>query len=327
MASQSGIERLAEVKKTRAQCVEPEAKLDDVEPPNATLDFADKGLVLAQRGSELLLADASTCPQSSQLQQEVLVVGGVDGLLHRQAKQLLAASSRSSNMRRSLEARWLTVRTLRSAGSLGYSLLYLPRRTCMSTAGFRRMAGWSGRPLCSMYFIVTVGRAVHAPAAQCEVNGWAFQWALGSLGDGQHEVLGCWRRVGPTPLDWSIVRADLALRGVTRIHSVRSASGTGDSGESAQTLNCDRALGVSTRAIAGSLRMQCLSAQADAVAHRTQRALSRSLARHCAFRSEDDAAAFVDHELQRLDRGLWLRPFAKPRVRTSAHQRSLAVGV
>jgi hypothetical protein len=104
VASEPCVKLLAEVGERPAKCLQPKAQLDHINPANASLDLADQGLVFAQSRGELLLAYTCADADALQLCQEVLVVVGVDGLLHRRANKSHTASNPCWNMRTSLVA-------------------------------------------------------------------------------------------------------------------------------------------------------------------------------------------------------------------------------
>lgn len=178
----------------------------------------------------------------------------------------------------------------------------------MSNARARRMADWTGRPLCRKYAAVVFDRVVIGQSACRQEGRTAFGWALGALSDGQTEVLGWWQHSESAPVEWSMVGTQLAARGVERIRVVVDHSGV---------MSCLGSFSVPTvpeqacpidagkPAHALPMHVQRRVDGASATAKRIQAALTRAVRGRSIAEGEIAAAEFVDDTLQRIDRKLW----------------------
>ena len=170
--------------------------------------------------------------------------------------------------------------------------------------GTRHAAQWTRRPLCVTYDVVAFGVEDAKLSIGRGVSSLSFCWALGALGDGQVEILGWWAVTQGESVNWSTIGAELATRGVEKVHFLVDPAGVqGGVGR----LGCG--IGGSAFAPRGP-RIRTSTRQlrlADAHMRwlRIHRSLSRALLRRGSFDDIKAAAAFVDAELQRLDRRLW----------------------
>lgn len=182
----------------------------------------------------------------------------------------------------------------------------------MSTAGIGR-AQWATRPLCTRYLVVSFGAQ---PATLLVGNGFqplSFHWALGTLDDGQAEILGWWQANLSEPCEWSAISNDLTDRGVRRIRVLTDFSGALGSPGDYET-EFGGGFGSHTLSAAQQRRVAATGAQM----RRVQAALSRAVLRHGAFADAESAAALVDRELQRLDRAFWSQPDVAARTLSRA---------
>ncbi len=181
------------------------------------------------------------------------------------------------------------------------------RQTVVTTnsAGSSRMARWATRPLCNIYLVVNFSLQAVAVSDGSECRSLAFWWALGTLKDGEREILGWWLAGETDPLRWSSISLDLTARGVQQIRALADSSGD---------LGCP--VDVDEPAFSGSgsdihsmsAAQQRRIAEAGTQKCRVQAALSRAVLKHGAFANPESAATFVDSELQRLDRVFWSQP-------------------
>ncbi|RQO61746.1 hypothetical protein DBR47_06255 [Paucibacter sp. KBW04] len=84
-------------------------------------------------------------------------------------------------------------------------------------------AEWLSRPLCCRYALVHFAALPIQAPALVEESRSPLTWALGTLSDGQRELLGAWRCSPMGAPDWRAVFVDLADRGVERIRFVANA--------------------------------------------------------------------------------------------------------
>jgi hypothetical protein len=185
----------------------------------------------------------------------------------------------------------------------------------MSNAETGRMARWATRPLCTRYLVVNFGLQTAAVSDGSECRSLSFCWAMGTLSDGEAEILGWWQNSQPEPIGWSAISTDLTARGVKRIRMLVDSSGALDSP------GCIDGPGFGGGPVTHpmSAALQRRVAEASARMRRVQASLSRAVLRHGAFADTESAAALVDSELQRLDRGFWSRPDVAARRSSQAH--------
>jgi hypothetical protein len=188
----------------------------------------------------------------------------------------------------------------------------------MSCTTSQRMSDWSDRPLCRRYAAVVVDRmVVGRPAGQ--TDGSVFGWALGTLNDGQAEVLGWWQPSESRSDEWPAVSARLAARGVEHIGVVVDDSGivTGhDAFGLPQVLVHARSADAGTAGSTLPPRVRRHVARARTTGKRVQTALSLAVRRGWDGEGEIAAAAFLDDALQRIDRQLSTQ-MAAPTARRS----------
>lgn len=79
---------------------------------------------------------------------------------------------------------------------------------------------WQTQPLCCRYVLVLFEVLSVQVQEEGLVRDQAAHWALGALGNGQHEVLGVWPERASGAMDWQEVFDDLKNRGVERIRFV-----------------------------------------------------------------------------------------------------------
>ena len=185
---------------------------------------------------------------------------------------------------------------------IGIDLIGLPSRRKYWPG---QTTGWATRPLCTRYLVVSFGLQAIALSDGNEVRNHALCWALGTLDNGEAEILGWWQD-GPTEsIGWSAITTDLIARGVKRIRMLADSSGPPGSPSKAVESGFG---GGASRTHSISAAQQRRVAVASARMRRVQASLSRAVLRHGAFADAESAAAFVDSELQRLDRGFWSQP-------------------
>jgi Transposase, Mutator family len=166
------------------------------------------------------------------------------------------------------------------------------------------MSHWSERPLCRRYAAVVVDRVVVREAAR-QREGQVFGWALGTLSDGQAEVLGWWEPSQPASIEWRSVGDRLAARGVEHIGVIVDDSDvvTGLDASSVMRVvvpSCCAEANKPAPTLPPHVRRHI--ARARATAKRVQTALSRALRRGRI--GETSAAALLDEALQKIDRQL-----------------------
>lgn len=171
-------------------------------------------------------------------------------------------------------------------------------------------AKWQGHPLCCGYLLVhfapqpirvRVGGAEHS---------WHVTWALGTLSDGQREVLGTWLHSIGGVSNWQVVFDELAVRGVERIRFVVGADVNMAQGAllGATTLPFDaqRRSANPEPFPALSLRLQNIMDSAQMQTRALQRELERLTRRHGAFDSAAASSEFLDRAIERIERRLWI---------------------
>jgi hypothetical protein len=196
----------------------------------------------------------------------------------------------------------------------------------MSDARTRHMEAWSSRPLCREYVAVVFGQVAIAQAT-CRQEGLsAFSWALGTLRDGQAEVLGWWQHTESIPTDWSMIWNELYVRGVERIQMVignfdAASDVPGAGNTTVPQESCALVAGKPAHAM--SPQLLCRIDEASTTAKRIQAALARSV--QARFRADGNVAAaeLIDNALHRIDRRLW-SPVAALRVRSPARRAATA---
>jgi len=170
-------------------------------------------------------------------------------------------------------------------------------------------SAYQALPLCSRYSVVAVGIQPVTIREGDETLHIGVRWALASLADGQHELLGMWLEPAGRGLGPTMVFHDLRVRGVESIGVVLSL----DPGACAATdlfpthLSCSKMID----SCAGSQSIDSLPSRhrhvvavAGKAARRTQGELIQAVRRHGCFDSRESAATFLSKTLQRLDRGL-----------------------
>jgi hypothetical protein len=250
--------------------------------------------MLAQSRCKLLLAHVRVRSHIPQFQKEVLVSIGVDGLLHCKPANGLQLPSYLGICEYRLE---IVAALTADAG------LEMKGRAMRSGTG--PLWRWATRPLCTRYFLVNFSVQAVAVSDGSEFRNLAFWWALGTLKDGEREILGRWQASETDPLRWSSISLDLTARGVQEIRALADSSGE---------LGCPVDFGGPACSGSGSNTHSMSAAQQRHIAEagtqtrRVQSALSRAVLKHGAFADPKSAATFVDSELQRLDRVFWSRP-------------------
>ena len=163
---------------------------------------------------------------------------------------------------------------------------------------------WNHPPLCRDYLAVIVATLPVAVRRSGVVRDHLVLWALGTLVDGQHELLGAWREPPADELIWQEVFADLACRGVERIRviAVNESGGLNsilrDALLHATVLPKDLQLGT-IDALSPRHRHSVLASQA--AVDQVHRYARRAVARHLCFSDLVDATASV---MDALGRGL-----------------------
>lgn len=166
-------------------------------------------------------------------------------------------------------------------------------------------AKWQGRPLCCRYLLVSFASQPILVRVGAAAPGWSVTWALGTLSDGQREVLGAWQHSIGDVMNWQAVFDDLAVRGVERIRFVVTADA--DAARAAlphsAMLNSvvleSAHIGTSPEALSPPLRR--LADSAEAATQQMQAALARMIHRHGSFDSPQAAGLFLDAAFQRLE--------------------------
>lgn len=79
---------------------------------------------------------------------------------------------------------------------------------------------WKGLPLCRRYLFVHFGLVTAKPLRNESVGDVSVCWGLGTVAEGQHELLGAWRATAPNAPPWRETLEDLADRGVEEIKFV-----------------------------------------------------------------------------------------------------------
>jgi len=175
----------------------------------------------------------------------------------------------------------------------------------MSRAGTGHMAQWASRPLCAEYFFVSFGWQTAALSVGSDVRNLSFCWALGTLDDGQAEILGWWFG-SQTGLDeWSTISTDLTARGVKRIRVLAAPTGALINQVRADS-PCIHGDASSSHPLSEARKRRIADASAQMCLVRDS--LSRAFSRHSALADADSIATLVDRELQHLDHRLWSHP-------------------
>lgn len=189
----------------------------------------------------------------------------------------------------------------------------------MTSIEFHTDGEWrGGRPLCRAYQLVHFAIAPTQVAAALPAG--RVTWALGTVSDGSHEVLGAWQHSTDGALNWQQVFEDLAARGIDQIRFVVRA----EASSASLMLPAVRVIGVSMRAPAqrvprsartrhagGSLdcdsdevplRVRRLVRHSGKAAQLLQQGLMRAATRHGPVESPHAAAAFVAEWLESAER-------------------------
>jgi len=167
----------------------------------------------------------------------------------------------------------------------------------------RQTATWATRPLCTRYLVVVFGLQPTTLSVGNGSQALSFYWALGTLDDGDTEILGWWQAGDSEPFEWSTISNDLTARGVKHVRIFADSSGALD-GAGADGTEFDGGFGSHSLSGAQQRRVAAAGAQMRHV----QAALERAVLRHGAFANAEAAAALVDSQLQRLDRAFWSPP-------------------
>ena len=191
----------------------------------------------------------------------------------------------------------------------------------MKNIGALQRSNWASRPLCSRY------RAVVLTAQEVELDKAGMSgvqtvwWALGDLDGGQLEILGYWRQSSLDPLTWSVIAFDLMVRGVERVQLALISDDRGAIKWLGEFVGGGNALPhpeESAEVPDVSPRLERCIARSVAASRRLRVALARAARRQNVVEHEPSASAFLDRELQRLDRQLWSYPHdALPRPQRS----------
>lgn len=202
----------------------------------------------------------------------------------------------------------------------------------MSRIGSQFGTEWPRRPLCCRYILVQFGGLPLQVRAELAVHQFSLTWVLGTLDDGQHELLGAW----PTPpLGTPNLREvfdDLATRGVERIRFVINADPETlrSAHPRATALSpATRQTGASwVRDAALSARLRRIVSAAETQAQLIQAELARLVRRHGVFDGTATALDFLEKTLERLERCFWAGTSARAdparRWRSMAEPRSAA---
>ncbi len=191
----------------------------------------------------------------------------------------------------------------------------------MSCNKFEYMHDWSERPLCRRYATVFLDRVQVGQLTCPNQDPIAMGWALGTLSDGQAEILGWWKHSESVPVEWLAVGAKLAARGAERIGVVVDDS---DVLCGLDAFGVPKALAQSRLADGGSSasslppHMHRQVARARGTAKRIHIALCRAVQRRRKGEGELAAAALLAYALQRIDRRLSAQ-VAAPTARAAAY--------
>lgn len=183
------------------------------------------------------------------------------------------------------------------------------------------------RPLCCRYCLVHFAIHPLPVRAAAGASVWPVAWALGSLNDGQREVLGVWRNKIEGEVDWQTIFCDLAARGVEeirfaaqvdptvarttfpRMKGLNDSSSECDEPESSALRNaptstetigtrCEQWCDLST----SPRRVQLLARRGEEALQQFKRGLMRAVARQGVFDSALAAEAFVESWLMNAER-------------------------
>jgi len=87
--------------------------------------------------------------------------------------------------------------------------------------------GWDRMPLCRNYALALFSDLCVNVRHQGAIGRWRFKWAMGTLADGQHDILGLWHGPAAEGTNWQLVADDLNVRGVEKIQLVAYMASTG----------------------------------------------------------------------------------------------------
>jgi hypothetical protein len=181
---------------------------------------------------------------------------------------------------------------------------------------------WDRMPLCRNYALALFSELCVNARDQGVVGRWRFNWAMGMLADGQHDILGLWHGPADDGTNWQLVADDLNVRGVEKIQLVAFMASTGgesgmrDPSSSSMVPSIDRFLHLRGRVSAGHIPGELdplramaprfprfvRSAESD-VKHLTHR-LSRAANRKGCFPCLRSASSFLTEMLTRAERSL-----------------------
>jgi len=86
---------------------------------------------------------------------------------------------------------------------------------------------WDRMPLCRNYALALFSDLCVNVRHQGAVGRWRFNWAMGMLADGQHDLLGLWHGPAADGTNWQLIADDLNVRGVEKIQLVAFMASTG----------------------------------------------------------------------------------------------------
>lgn len=179
-------------------------------------------------------------------------------------------------------------------------------------------ASWQALPLCCHYLLAHFAPQAVQVRSGDDAHCRQMTWALGTLRDGQREVLGVWHHSLEGVLCWQTVFDDLAVRGVEQIRFAVNADAAASQatfprltaldfdvpehfdsmvpgGQHAprSTEFCGARNGQRCDLSTLPRRVQQLARRGEKAVRLLQRGVTRAAARHGAFDSAQAAAAFV----------------------------------
>lgn len=188
---------------------------------------------------------------------------------------------------------------------------------------------WNSRPLCARYQLVIVNTLDVPVHGGGEMGERRARWAVGTLPNGQCEVIGVWLQFVSACTSWGDFCDELAVRGVEHIRFVvdayalastapepsapgaRSTSSVQQlvgsrvqaDGRSLAAAEIGPAAGGASDAGGGKAlqRLRCIAARADEVNRKLYAKLTRVVRGHGRFASQEAATLFLEGALERLD--------------------------
>jgi hypothetical protein len=195
----------------------------------------------------------------------------------------------------------------------------------MKNIGALQTANWASRPLCARYLTVILAAQEVALETTGKPSAQTVWWALGDLDEGRFEILGYWQQSPLNSLTWSTIAFDLKVRGVERVRLALVSDHRGANkwlGEFLAGGNAPPRPEETAEVPDLSPRLQRCVARSVATSRRLSKALGHAARRLNSVRPETSVSAFLDRELQRLDRKLWSCPqHASPRLQRSGRAR------